>query len=386
MNGHEKGRERTRDDHYVIERCKKGYKDLLGPIRVPMSSAVCQQPEQSPVPVASLQSPAPAASSQSLQYLKNVQERYPNISPGPYKISTITAVGDVRTDVDLEILFAEVDLLPPRSRTGGPGGPGVTGGPGSPGRGWGYASVQCALPSITKDVAREFVCRSALDDAGKPMSVQRSSRRKRRPTQHFDNQCTLIYWEEERLAAGVTRGVNVKCFRNGRVQMTGVRSVEEVARIVDRLAGTLEAIGARGHKVTPGTPHAMDYRVCLINSDFCLGYALRREVLHDLFVRSYGLVSSFEPCIYPGVKLSFMWNHAKSAKAEPQNGRCECGTPKPCCGKGTGYGKCRRVTCAIFRSGNIIITGAHCHQQVEDAYCFVCMIASKHRAELIRSV
>lgn len=316
-----------------------------------------------------------------MAYFDEVCTQYTNIRPTPYKISTITATGDVNAHLHLDVLFRTIPLTTLAD------GKAL----------WGFSSVQFSVDlDIVKpeEVSEKkgsstLVRRSALDSLGQPLPVQRSSRRKRRPTRHFDNQCTLIYWEQERLAIGVQRGVNVKCFRNGRVQMTGIRNIVEGSRIVDRLVETISAIQVAGEKlvnVAMGDARVVssNYKVCLINSDFHIGFHIRRDVLHDVLSKSLGLVCSFEPCIYPGVKLSFMWNHSKTAKNEKQNGRCRCA--KPCKGTGDGYGpgNCRRVTCAIFQSGCTIITGAHTYTQLEDTYRFVCDVISKEKDRVQR--
>jgi TATA-box binding protein (TBP) (component of TFIID and TFIIIB) len=270
---------------------------------------------------------------------------YIDVRPTPYKISTITATGNTGCDVSLLDVFNLIPLERPSSALGD--------------RTWGFMSAQFVIDGT-------LVRRTAIDENGKPMPIQTSSRRKRRQPRHFDNQCTLIYWEDTRIHVGITRGVNIKVFRNGRLQMTGIRTIEEGARIVDRICSsfTENSIGDVG--LQSGTS---DYKICLMNSDFHLNFGLHRDVLYNKY-REMGLVCSYEACIYPAVKLSFMWNHGKTAKNQAQDGICSC--PEHCGGDGDGYGRCRKVTCAIFQSGSVIITGAHDHTQITHAYAFLC--------------
>lgn len=212
---------------------------------------------------------------------------------------------------------------------------------------------------------------------------------------HFDNQCTLIYWEHcpQQHGDAVVHKVNVKCFRNGRVQMTGVRRIEGGSRILTRIVQTLASLGPDVLRPTPpGAPErnlrASNYKVCLINSDFTLGIGIRREALHAVMCSQlYGLDSRYEPCIYPAVKVSFMWNRQKTV----QDGVCrcqgKCATGK-CAGSGNGdtLGACRRVTCAVFQSGCTIITGAHTYTQVEDVYSFICKVVMGHRDALEKTL
>ena len=322
-----------------------------------------------------------------MEYFNEVCARHSNIKPTPYKISTITATGDVGAHLHLDVMFQAMTLTASSTLMK---------------KDWGFSSVQFSV-DIDTDIGELettstvistgghkntlLVRRTALDVDGTPLPMQRSSRRKRRPARHFDNQCTLIYWEKERIDAGVERGVNVKVFRNGRIQMTGIKTILEGGRIVDRLVGTINDIQELRGDIVAGKPLAksVEYKVCLINSDFNIGFQIRRDLLHNILSRKKTLVCSFEPCIYPGVKLSFMWNHCKTSKNERQNGRCECN--KPCKGIGDGYGpgNCRRVTCAIFQSGCTIITGAHSYSQLEDTYRFICEVVSQHKDVLQKS-
>jgi hypothetical protein len=85
---------------------------------------------------------------------------------------------------------------------------------------------------------------------------------------------------------------------------------------------------------------------------------------------------SYEPCIYQGLKIKFMWNDSEGAPSTPQ-GVCMCGeadgSGRLCLGRGTGHRPrdCRKITIAVFQSGKVIVTGAHTLEQVADAYRFL---------------
>ena len=103
----------------------------------------------------------------------------------------------------------------------------------------------------------------------------------------------------------------------------------------------------------------------LINSDFSVGFKIKRENLYELLVNEYGIYVTYEPDIYPGVNSKFFWN--EETINTKQRGVCCC--TKKCDGKGLGKGNgdCKKITVAIFQSGNIIITGARTVQQLNDA-------------------
>jgi TATA-box binding protein (TBP) (component of TFIID and TFIIIB) len=346
--------------------------------------------------------------------------------PTSYKVSTITATGDIGVQLDLDALYNTVPLVGWE--------PGCS-------HEWGFVSVQFAKtvfrdatgatdnsptsgdiqhcvnatsetdsapiiidnetnPNINsekdskkdsqknsqKDKSNsdiEVLRRAATDSQGRAFPVQESSRRKRRQVQHFDNQCTLIYWSRDRKLAGSQRDINVKCFRNGKIQMTGVKSIEDGKRVLLHVAETVAAMDPRVI-LSHTTPRASSYKVCLINSDFDLGILVKREALYNVLKSDLQLAAVYEPCGYPGVKLKFMWNQHHTSQNHSQQGVCKC-TPA-CTGKGDGcgLGNCRKVTCLIFQSGCTIITGAHSYTQLDDVHSFMCSILAEYRQDIER--
>ena len=114
---------------------------------------------------------------------------------------------------------------------------------------------------------------------------------------------------------------------------------------------------------------ADNYKIVLINSDYFVGFEIRRDVLHKILIDKYGIYSSYEPCIYPGVNSKYYWN--KDYKDSSFPGKCFC--TENCSGKGNGEGngKCKKITISIFQSGSVIITGARNMEQIVDAYNFI---------------
>ena len=120
----------------------------------------------------------------------------------------------------------------------------------------------------------------------------------------------------------------------------------------------------------------------MMNSDYTIGKAIRRDALYKILVESYGLWSSFEPTIYQGVNTKYFWNSCRPASAPP--GICVC--PIPCEGGGSGYGigNCKKITISPFRTGSIIITGAQKLEQLHDAYDFMNTVLKTHAAQVLR--
>jgi TATA-box binding protein (TBP) (component of TFIID and TFIIIB) len=263
----------------------------------------------------------------------------------PYRVSTITAVGGVGSALDIRAVFDQIRV--DRS------------------------------PDFSGD---RVLCARLGDETRGDDDCDRASRRRRTPktATQFGNQVTLV------LSVGGTRA-NLKAFSNGRVQLTGVKSV----------GLGLDAVGlvVRELRVCPGAAADVtalrvdDYRVCLINSDFDLGFEVKRDLLHRCLKKHFPeTLCSYEPCIYQGLKIKFMWNDSPDAKSS-ETGVCECGGDRPCLGRGRGHarGDCRKVTVAVFQSGKVIITGAHTNEQIADAHRFlVGRLAAEHAAEFTR--
>ena len=112
-----------------------------------------------------------------------------------------------------------------------------------------------------------------------------------------------------------------------------------------------------------------NYKIVLINSDYFIGFEIKRDILHKILINNYNIYSSYEPCIYPAVNSKYYWN--KNYKNLPLKGKCYCNGICDGKGKGEGEGQCKKITICIFQSGSIIITGARSMEQILDSYNFI---------------
>jgi TATA-box binding protein (TBP) (component of TFIID and TFIIIB) len=170
---------------------------------------------------------------------------------------------------------------------------------------------------------------------------------------------------------------NIKLFKNGGFQMTGINSEEMARAALTRLIAMYRDIWP-----AEADPHIKRFDTCLINSDYALDKAIHRDNLYHILVEEYGLWSTYDPTRYQGVNAKFFWNKMRPADAPP--GICLC--PTPCSGDGSGYaiGDCKKITIAPFRTGKIIITGAKFMEQLEDTYQFINGVFAKHATDILR--
>ncbi len=199
---------------------------------------------------------------------------------------------------------------------------------------------------------------------------------------HFYNQSSLVF----RLQTGPAqfKETNIKLFKNGGFQMTGINSEAMARAALTRLiALNCDPIREVWQFTADSIrPHIQKFNTCMINSDYSIDKAIRRDRLYKVLVEDYGLWSTYEPTIYQGVNTKFFWNKTRPADAPP--GICVC--PTPCEGDGDGYsvGACKKITIAPFRTGKIIITGAKQMEQLDDAYVFMNGVFEKHAATVLR--
>ena len=123
-----------------------------------------------------------------------------------------------------------------------------------------------------------------------------------------------------------------------------------------------------------------NYKIVLINSDYFVGFEIKRDNLHKILVNNYNIYSSYEPCIYPGVNSKFYWN--KDYKDLPFTGKCYCNNF--CNGKGCGEGdgNCKKITISVFQSGSVIITGGRSMDQIVDSYNFINKVFNENYNEI----
>lgn len=206
------------------------------------------------------------------------------------------------------------------------------------------------------------------------------NRRKNTQTKRFDNQMTVVYKMVEK---NKISNLNTKIFKNGKIQITGIKYPSQGQVIIKIIVDIIHKFYSTGvcdiilikHNDEKNIKFDINciiinnYKIELINSDFIIGFNIKRDKLYKLILDKYKLGVSYEPCIYPGVKIKFLWN---ISNLDIDDGLCHCDIP--CThNKGTGYGSmnCKTITISVFQSGCIIITGAQNINQIESAYKYI---------------
>ena len=252
-----------------------------------------------------------------------------------YRISTITATGSLNTEINLEVLYDSFSAL--------------------------------QMPDI---VYIEYG-KKKIDWGHNKKFINRHLRSSTASTKRFDNQVTLVYrvMLKETLCM-----LNTKIFKNGNVQMTRIRNIDQGREMIERIVEIIRNLYDTNQNCISDIEKlsCSNYKLRLINSDFRINYDIRREQLYKMLIEKYQMNCSFEPCIYPAVKIKYYFNDDNSCR---KDGICYC-SKKCMIGKSSGCGdnQCKKVTIAVFQSGCIIITGGQSIAQVDEAYDFITRI------------
>ena len=203
----------------------------------------------------------------------------------------------------------------------------------------------------------------------KGVSSKHISEKKAKKKKVFYNQITI----EVIVKNNITN--NIKLFNNGAISMTGLKSEEYGREAVSILLGYLKKTTGTDEEgnqyacLDNPSAEVTGFNIVLINSDYYIGYEIKRAELHKLLVNKYKIFSSYEPCIYPGVNSKFYWNEDYLDKE--YKGKCYCSNLCDGKGKGKGNGNCKKITISAFQSGSVIITGARNLEQIKTAYSFI---------------
>ena len=187
----------------------------------------------------------------------------------------------------------------------------------------------------------------------------------------FYNQITTHLYTD---FSDINKKVNVKIFNNGSIQMTGLKNKNQGNDIIKYLFDKIKNLNENNNICNIDNFKIYHYSIVMINTDFDIGFNINRSKLNRHIINN-NIFSSYEPCVYPGVKIKYYYKKNKN------NGMCNCSSGI-CKGKGLDD-SCKKITIAVFNSGKIIITGGNTIEQCEEAYNFIKKILLDNKEFLI---
>jgi TATA-box binding protein (TBP) (component of TFIID and TFIIIB) len=250
-------------------------------------------------------------------------------------------------------------------------------------------------------------------------SLKKHGRQKiKKENEYFYNSCSIIVKASKEI-----KPVNIKLFNNGQITLTGAKNesdgyysccvlLDEMRKNVDNFPDLKIEDEIDEKKTDETTPlqetlleeklmnlsktntdklkeiddilinlKIINYEITMINSDFNCNFKIDLiKLLNILNTNEKDLFTKFNPEKYRGLIIGYYWNTTK----KNQDGRCLCKVKCNGKGCGTGEGKCKKITIAIFKSGSIIITGGRLIKQVEDSYKSINNLFDKYYHEIIK--
>lgn len=168
--------------------------------------------------------------------------------------------------------------------------------------------------------------------------------------------------------------INMKLFRNGSLQMTGVKSVDDFISVMSKLFCEFTKVRAvvKNNIIRPklfvtdmSKLHVYNIKVNLINTNFRTGFEVDRVSLHSKLLVDK-IRSTYQPCMHSAVNVKYY--HTKDSNVEPDENS-------------------NKVSIFVFESGALIITGGGCIEHIRNAYRFIVGKLNEygHRIVLIKT-
>ena len=177
--------------------------------------------------------------------------------------------------------------------------------------------------------------------------------------------------------------VNMKFFNNGSITMTGCKIEGSAQHVLEIMVKYIyRNINKFKNIKNLKKLKINNLRTTMINYNFKLNFNINRDKLYNLLKNNHDIFVSYEPEKYQAVKISFMYNDNNKYN----DGVCYC--KKRCSikhkGWGQGEGDCKKITIAIFQSGNTGINGSRSYKQVVCAYKFITEIIKEYYKDIVR--
>ena len=191
---------------------------------------------------------------------------------------------------------------------------------------------------------------------------RRSKKKKNKKCNPFYNQTTVVVriYEGDYTDLNNEKKINVKLFRNGSIQISGLKKIEYTNRALNKLVYRLSQIKAKiiDSKIEEikfvddyDSLGIYDFKVYMINSNYRVNMQIDRSKLYKLLLKKK-IKAQYEKCIRACVIVKY---------TPPRSNQEE-----------------KEVSVFIFEKGNIIITGARNIFHIIDSYNYINSILLEH--------
>jgi hypothetical protein len=193
----------------------------------------------------------------------------------------------------------------------------------------------------------------------------------------FDNCFAIIM--RYTTSANAFREIHVKIFATGKLEIPGILNDEMLQKTRDMLITVLQPYFDEPLGFLDVNPEDN----VLINSNFNCGFYVNRDKLFGILREKYGVETSFDPCIYPGIKCKFYFNHELGFDEELQRGvitDADCGMKMSELNVNKKYNE---VSFMIFRTGSCLIVGNCTEKVLTYVYEFIKKVLMAERDVII---
>lgn len=165
---------------------------------------------------------------------------------------------------------------------------------------------------------------------------------------NFFNQLTIIM----SLDSIEDKYMNIKLFKNGSIQMTGCKKLEDANLSINKLIKKLSEKDIYVENIDD--LKVSNFKVDLINSNFGVNYLINREQLYTILIENNVLCrfSNIHACV--NIKYEVLPNSKNY------------------------------VSIFVFQTGNIIITGAKNSQDIKDAYTYIVTLMNQNKSKIMK--
>ena len=191
-----------------------------------------------------------------------------------------------------------------------------------------------------------------------PQSVK--TVKKKRTPKIFYNQLTFIIYSNYS-----KKNINTKLFKNGSIQMSGCKHIEDIINILNILTDKLSHTRAiienniiieKPFINTGQEINITNFKISLINTNFKIPFQVEREILYNILINKK-INCRYEPCKHACVNIKYV---------NDEN-----------------INDIHKASIFVFQSGNIIITGTKTIDIIVKAYNYIKQLLKFHLKEII---
>lgn len=194
----------------------------------------------------------------------------------------------------------------------------------------------------------------------------------------FDN-CFAIIMRYKTGEGDAFREIHVKIFATGKLEIPGILNEDMLKTTRNMLLAVLQPYFDEPLGFLDTNPEDN----VLINSNFNCGFYVNRDKLFGILREKYGVETSFDPCIYPGIKCKFYFNHDLGFNEELQRGvitDADCGMKMSELNVNKKY---TEVSFMIFRTGSCLIVGNCTEKVLTYVYEFIKKVLMTERESIM---